>query len=126
LEPAFANPLNKQDIAHNEDKKECLLIKNTEKNLNSKDNLIISVFEVKEYDENCEDFSKIEKVILLNYSKPKLILFFMINILTAFFINLLVIWYPELRFYFIYSEAGVNEGDFVAIYGLGKNNIFLH
>lgn len=124
MESAFANTLKKQEQAQNDDKKECLLVKSTEKNKNTQEKIINSVLEVKEYDQSCEDFSKIEKIIIINYSKPKLILFALINFFTAFIINLIVIWYPELQFYFIYSEADVNEGEFVAIYGSGMNNIF--
>lgn len=126
MESAFANPLEKQDIAQNDDKKEFLLVKNIEKNPIIEMNIPKSVFEVKEYDESCEDFSKIEKVIILKYSIPKLILFLLINFFTAFIINLIVIWYPELQFYFIYSEADINEGEFAAIYGSGKITFLSH
>ncbi len=126
MESAFANTLKKQDQTQNDDLKECLLVKNRDNNLNREEKIIKSVLEVKEYDESCEDFSKIEKVIILNYSTQKLIIFLIINFFTAFLINLIVIWYPELQFYFIYSEADVNEGDFVAIYGSGKITFFQH
>jgi len=124
LESGFANTFKTQDILQNDDKKECLLVKNIEKKPNIQQNNLNNVFEVKEYDESCEDFSKIEKVIVVNYSKPKLILFLLVNFLTAFTINLFVIWYPKMKFYFIYSEADINEGEFVAIYGSGNITFF--
>lgn len=124
MESAFSNPLDKQNFANNDYLQENLLLKNIQKSTDLKDNVINSVLEVKQYDESCEDFSKIEKVIVLNYCKKKLILFLMINVFTAFLINLLIIWYPELKFYFIYTEADIKDGKFIAIYGLGKNNIF--
>ncbi len=83
-----------------------------------------SFYTVNEYDESCEDFSKIEKVIILDYSKPKLILFCLINLITVFLFSLIIVWYPELKLYFIYSKVSFKEGKFVGIFGSGKINIF--
>lgn len=80
---------------------------------------------INEYDESCEEFSRIEKVYILNYSKPKLILFALFNIITVFLINLFIVWYPKLKLYFIYSKVQVKDGQFVGIFGSGKLTFFL-
>ncbi len=87
--------------------------------------LNFSVFNVKEYDESCEEYSKIEKILILNYSIPKLILFVFLNIITAFLINFLIIWYPKLKLFFYYSIVEVSKGRFVGIYALGNINMDL-
>jgi len=42
------------------------------------------------------------------------------NLITAFLINLFIVWYPRLKMVFIYSKTTIKNGKFVGIYGLGK------
>lgn len=43
-----------------------------------------------------------------------------LNILTVFIIDLLIVWYPKLKLYLIYSEASLKNGKYVGIYGTDK------
>jgi len=129
LESTFVNNFKNIDVTEKDQKKELFLEKNDDiVTLSNKEtnpfNINFPLFKINEYDESCEEFSKIEKVIILKYSKSKLILFAFLNIFTAFLINLILVWYPHLKLYLIFSNANVNEGQFVGIYGSGKINIF--
>ena len=83
-----------------------------------------SEFRVENYDDLCEDFSKIKKIICLKYSYAKITALIFFNLLTAFLINLFIVWFPSLKLNFIYSKCPQREATFVGIYGLGKNNKF--
>jgi hypothetical protein len=84
---------------------------------------IFSEFRVENYDDLCEYFSKIEKVICLRNSVPKILLLILLNFFTAFIINLFIVWCPSLKLMFIYSKCSQQEAKFVGIHGSGK--IFL-
>lgn len=109
------------------DKTEKLIYKRKQSNVSSKNKYFFyfkstnfSVFYVNDYDESCEEFSKIEKLEIINYSPMKIILFLLLNLLTAFLINLFIVWYPKLKMVFIYSKTSMNKGKFVGIYGIGN------
>jgi cation-transporting ATPase 13A3/4/5 len=70
----------------------------------------------------CEPSSKIEKIIGLRVSNYKVLIFILLNFLTLFFINLLVIWYQKLKMKLIYEKCGVNEATHFGI--LGTDNYF--
>jgi hypothetical protein len=67
----------------------------------------------------CEEIAKIEKLIPLRYSMPKLTLLVLFNIITAFIIDLLIVWFPSLKLLLIYSQCSIEEAEFIAIYGRG-------
>jgi hypothetical protein len=81
--------------------------------------LIYSEFKVQDYDEMCEEFSKIEKIVPLQYSVIKIIFFGFLNIITAFFITLFLVWFPKLQSYFLYETCKLKNAKFVGIYGTG-------
>ncbi len=68
----------------------------------------------------CEDFSKIDKIVSINYSTIKISFFVLLNILTAFIINLVIVWYPKLKLIFLYSESPLSKAKYVGIFGAGK------
>jgi cation-transporting ATPase 13A2 len=74
-------------------------------------------FIIAQYDEVCEDFSKIDKLECLEYDRFKIALFIFLNIITIFSISLLVIWYPKLKLYFFYSIAPLNRASLIGVYG---------
>lgn len=74
-------------------------------------------FIIAQYDEMCEDFSKIDKLVSINYSKIKIAFYVLLNIITLFTINLFVIWFPTLKFYFLFSKAKLRDAKYVGIYG---------
>ncbi len=83
-------------------------------------NLLFSEFRVEDYDELCEDFSKIDKVVCLKYSYFKIFCFCLLNLLTAFIINLFIVWYPFLKLNFVYSSCSLKDAKFVGVYGRGN------
>ena len=68
-------------------------------------------------DPMCEDHAKIEKIIPITYSCPKISLFIFLNFCTAFIISLCVIWFPKLRLYFFYKTVNIKSARFVAVTG---------
>lgn len=77
-------------------------------------------FEIAQYDEMCEDFSKIDKVICLHIDKVKLFFYVILNIFTLFSINLLVKWFPSLNLKLIYSKCQLKIASHIGIYGSDK------
>ena len=77
-------------------------------------------FIVEDYDEVCEEFSKIQEIISIRYSKPKIILFCFLNLFTAFLISLVIVWFPKLKILFLYNQCSIYEAKFVGIFGTGK------
>lgn len=76
-----------------------------------------SEFIIAQYDEVCEDFSKIEKLVCIEYSIIKILLYIILNIMTLLAINLLVFWYPEYKLYFFYSKCSLSKARYVGIFG---------
>ena len=75
------------------------------------------IYTVTEYDEMCEEYSRISKVVPLAYSPCKITLLAFLNIITAFIISLFIVWFPNLKLAFIYSHVPLSKATFVAIYG---------
>ena len=88
--------------------------------INRKTIIYYSIFRVEEYDETCEEFSKIEKLVSLDYSTFKIVLFVFLNLLTVGLINLFLLWYPTSKLIFLYSNVPLSKAKFVGIYGNGK------
>jgi hypothetical protein len=84
-------------------------------------NFLSSEFRVEDYDDLCEDFSKIDKVVCLKYSCFKIFCLSLLNLLTVFIINLFIVWYPSLKLSLIYSTCSLKEAKFVGVYGRGKS-----
>ena len=78
-------------------------------------------YTVTEYDEMCEDHSRIESVLPLSYSWWKISLLIFLNLITAFIIDLVIVWFPSLKLIFIYSHVPLSKAKFLAVYGTDKS-----
>lgn len=118
--------LNKESTSYKiestiDDKRETLIIK-TDISRNKLKKYKISKsrqYIVEEYDDMCEEISKIEKLIPLKYDKMRLAILVILNILSVFIINLFIVWFPSLKLLFIYSICSIEEAEFIAVYGRG-------
>ena len=115
----------KQQIAINSfsDKEEELLGKQTINNIN----LIKKKYEyrVSSYDPMCEDHAQIERIMPVTYSCFKLFLFVLFSVLTGSLFIFFVIWFPNLKFYFIYSIVPIDQAKKVAIWGTDGELYFI-
>lgn len=106
---------NEEFLANENNKNESLIVNN----INPDTSKINNSLYINEYDECCEEFSKIEKIQFIKYSPIKIVFFVIMNFFTAFLINLLIIWYPKLKMVFLYSQTNCKNAKFVQIYGKG-------
>ena len=117
--------MEQKQISINEfaDKEDALLGKQTLKNINlmKKKNQ----YRVTSYDPMCEDHAQIERVIPIAYSCFKLFIFIILTIITAGIFILVVIWFPKLQFYFIYSIVPIDQAKKVAIFGTDEELYFI-
>ena len=117
--------MEQKHISINEftDKEDALLGKQTLKNINlmKKKNQ----YRVTSYDPMCEDHAQIERVVPIAYSCFKLFIFIILTIITAGIFILVVIWFPKLQFYFIYSIVPIDQAKKVAIYGTDGELYFI-
>ena len=105
------------------DKEEDLLGKQTLNNIN----IVKSKYEyrVSSYDPMCEDHAQIEKIIPVTYSCFKLFIFVLLCILTGSLALFFVIWFPKLKFVFIYSIVPIDQAKKVAIWGTDGELYFI-
>ena len=82
-------------------------------------------YEINDYDEICDDISKIEMIVCLDYNKFKIFILILLNLMTAFIINLFLVWFPKLQLYLLYSKVKLQDARFIGVYGKG-NIIFTH
>jgi hypothetical protein len=68
----------------------------------------------------CEDISKIGKILTLDISYLKLGFLIFLNIITAFTVNLFLIWFPKLKLYLVYSRSPIGIARYVGIFANGK------
>ena len=110
-------------ISSFQDKEEELLGKNTINKLNlvKKDN----VYRVSSYDPMCEEHAQIEKIIPVTYSYLKLFIFIFLCVITGSIFVFFIIWFPKLKFYFIYSIVPIDQAKKVAIYGTDGDLYFI-
>ena len=106
-----------------EDKDEELLGKKTLNNINlmKKKN----EYRVSSYDPMCEDHAQIERIIPVTFSYFKIFLFVLLSIMTGSIFIFFVIWFPKLKFYFIYSVVPIEQAKKVAIYGTDEELYFI-
>jgi cation-transporting ATPase 13A2 len=80
----------------------------------------------------CEEISKINKVVLIKVSYIKICFLILLNLISAFMVNLFLIWFSKLKLFLIYSHCPVYEANYVAIFGKGKiyitldNKFYIH
>jgi hypothetical protein len=77
-------------------------------------------YKVEDYDEMCEEYSKITEIIPLRYSTFRIIVFCILNLLSAFLISLLLVWFPKLKIIFLYIKCTLSKAKFVGIFGTGN------
>ena len=96
-----------------------LEIDNDLNNKKSKNYKISNEYEqyVDNYDEMCEEHTKIIKVQSLSYSQIGIFFLIILSILTCFLIDLLLIWFPKLKLYLIYKKVILKDAQFIVIYG---------
>ena len=75
-------------------------------------------FIVKDYDDSCEEFSKIEKILSLRTNSLKYSLFILCSIITVGMVNLIVAWFPILKKYLIYSSCEVEKASHFGIFSV--------
>ena len=105
------------------DKEEELLGKNTINTINLKKRP--NEYLVSYYDPMCEDHAQIEKVIPVTYSCFKIFLFILLSLITGSLLIFFVIWFPKLKFYFIYSIVPIDQAKFVAVWGTDGELYFI-
>ena len=115
--------MNPISINSFEEKEEELLGKQTLKNINllKKKN----EYRVSSYDPMCEDHAQIERVIPITYSCFKLFLFVLLSIITGTIFIFFIIWFPKLKFYFMYSIVPIEQAKKVAIFGTDGELYFI-
>ena len=97
------------------EKEEELLGKNTINNINLMKKT--NEYRVSYYDPMCEDHAQIERVIPVKYNCCKMFLFILLSIITGSLFIFFIIWFPKLKFYFMYSIVPIDQARKVAIYG---------
>ena len=72
---------------------------------------------ISQYDDMCEDYAKIEKIIPVKTNYPLFILFIILNIFTLGIFGLSFTWFPSLKLIFIYKGCSLSEGRYIAVFG---------
>jgi len=106
---------------NNDDDNETLLLKNpllsNQTNIQLSDkNIKNSRFIINEYDKNCENKFKIKEVITLKISYIKIVIYFIMNIITLGFINIFINYFPSLNLYLLYDEIEIENSSYIGIY----------
>ena len=74
------------------------------------------IYRIANYNFNCEEYNQIAFIILLARTKPKLILFIILNICILGIINLFVAWFPKLILYIYYSYTELPKTTHLGIF----------
>ncbi len=74
-------------------------------------------YKITSYPVNCEEFSRINKIIPLRKNKCKFAILIILDIITVFIINLFIAWFPQLNLYLIYDIVPLNEATNIGVYG---------
>ena len=105
------------------DKEDELLGKQTLKDMNQIKKT--NEYKVTFYDDMCEDHARIERIIPVTYSCFKLFCCVLLTIITGTLLIFFLIWFPKLKFYFIYSVVPIEQAKVVAIYGTDGDLYFV-
>ena len=73
-------------------------------------------YTVLKYLDNCEEHNQISFIIPLIKSKPKFILYIILNILTVGLINLFIAWFPKLVLYIYYKVTDLEEATHLGVF----------
>ena len=112
-----SDKLTKQKINFN------ILLEQSDNNneLNDKN---CNVYYVSKYSENSEDYTHIKKIIPLEMTMVKRIIYYILNILTCGIVNLFMKWFPTIKRLIRYSETTLFDATYLGIYGMdGEMNI---
>ena len=107
----FKNEIKKKDEENNES------FLNTPNKNNS---LPKHEFFVKDYDDSCEEFSKISKILSLRKNSFKYCIFIIFSIFTLGILNIIVSWFPILKTYLIYSVCELEKATHFGLLGGDK------
>ena len=110
-------------ISINAEAEEDLLGKNDIKNIKLRNSP--NEYRVSSYDPMCEDHAQIERIIPVTYSCFKLFIFVLLCILTGSLALFFVIWFPKLKFIFIYSVVPIDQAKIVAVWGTDGELYFI-
>ena len=77
-------------------------------------------YTVLKYLDNCEEHNQISFIIPLIKSKPKFILYIILNILTVGLINLFIAWFPKLVLYIYYKVTDLEEATHLGVFSKEK------
>ena len=78
---------------------------------------IIKDYKITSYPDNCEEFSRINKIIPLKKNCCKFTILIILDIITVFIINLFIAWFPQLNLYLIYDIVPLSEATCIGVYG---------
>ena len=112
--------VNEIEQNENSEKKNEMKEKNNESNnynLNS-NSIKLSKYEIliESFDEHCEIFSRIKKVVPLKKSKEKIFLLIILNIFTFSLSYFFLLWFPKLYIYLYYKKCDLFEAEFLGIF----------
>ena len=71
---------------------------------------------VLKYSDNCEEHNQISSIIPLISSKPKFVLYIILNIFTVGLINLFIAWFPKLVLYIYYKVTDLEEATHLGVF----------
>ena len=74
-------------------------------------------YKITSYPVNCEEFSRINKIIPLKKNYCKYTILIILDIITVFIINLFIAWFPQLNLYLIYDIVPLNQATCIGVYG---------
>ena len=94
----------------------------TEHKDNEKKKIFNNEYYVSSYDIKCEEHLKIQKLIPLVKNNAKYCIYIVLNIITFFFINILIQWYPTILLYIYYSKSTLEKATHVGIYCSKEND----
>jgi len=77
----------------------------------------IKEYYISQYDDMCEDYAKIEKLLPVKINYPLFIIYIFLNIITLGIFSLFFIWFPSLKLIFIYKPCVLSQAKYIAVYG---------
>lgn len=76
---------------------------------------------VENYNPKCENHTKIDKIFYIEFSPFRIFLFILLNLVTAFIINLIAVWWPKLQYYLFYRVCSIENASKIMITNLEDN-----
>ena len=76
-----------------------------------------NVYFVSKYSPKSEEYTHIKKIIPLKITLMNKVLFTILNIITCGIINLIMKWFPSVKFYIRYNTANLLDASHLGIYG---------